>query len=100
IAFRQIAGDGLYQSRYGFPAGSEILPFVTINEHHMRSMMGVIERLTEGHGSKLFIYKTIPNFASFENFPKPDGHMLEQDWLRVGKGKIERYNFLEELGVK
>lgn len=82
IAYREIARQRIYQSRYGLP--NAIVPFVTINETHKRAIMRVVEKLTDGKGSKLFIFKSLPNFASFENFPPPTGHMVTEPWERVG----------------
>src|SRR5690606_20574208 len=95
VAFREVVRKGIYQERYGLP--NQILPFITINELHMRSMMRVVENVTDGHGSKLFIFKNIPNFAAFENFPPPDGHMLTAPWERVGHPS---YSILSELGLQ
>ena len=94
IAFRAIAGQGIYKSRFGLP--NAIIPFVTTNEFHMRSMMKVVEGISNGHGSKLFIFKSLPNFAAFESFPPPTGHMLTTPWQRAGHPP---YDILKELGV-
>jgi len=92
IAYREIARQRLYQSRYGLP--SAIIPFITINEAHKRAMMRVVEKLTEGKGSKLFIFKSTSNFASFENFPLPTGHMVTEPWERAGHPP---YDILQDL---
>jgi hypothetical protein len=94
LAFRAIASQGLYRSRFGLP--NAIIPFVTVNEVHLRSMMKVVEVISNGHGSKLFIFKNLPNFAAFENFPPPTGHMLTTPWQRVGHAP---YSILQELGA-
>ena len=92
IKIREVARQKLYQSRYGLP--NAIVPVITINEAHKHSLMRVLENLTEGHGSKLFIFKSMSNFASFENFPPPTGHMVTEPWERVGH---EPYSIIEEL---
>jgi hypothetical protein len=94
LAFRELACASAYEERFGFPKGSYLIPFVTIGTAHMRSMMALLERLTNGRGSKLFLFKSIPNFAAFENFPKPTGHMLTELWERVGHPPL---NILEAL---
>lgn len=92
VAFRELARQKIYQSRFGLP--NAIIPFITINETHKRSLMRVLENITEGHGSKLFIFKSIPNFASFEKFPPATGHMVTEPWERVGHPP---YDILKEL---
>jgi len=92
VQLRAIASQKIYQTRYGLP--NAIIPFITINETHKRALMRVLELLTNGKGSKLFIFKSIPNFAAFENFPPPTGHMIDQPWDRVGH---EPYDIVKEL---
>ncbi len=92
LAYRAAASQGVYRSRYGIQ--SFVIPFITINETHKRSLMRVVDTLTEGKGSKLFIFKSFPNFASFENFPPATGHMLTEPWERVGHPP---YNIVTEL---
>jgi hypothetical protein len=95
LAFRAIAGQAIYRSRFGLP--NAIIPFITTNEYHMRSMMKVVEVISNGHGSKLFIFKSLPNFSAFESFPPPTGHMLTASWHRVGHPP---FDILEELGIR
>jgi hypothetical protein len=92
LAYREIAKQRLYKNRYGLP--NAIIAFITINEAHKKSLMRVVDKITEGHGSKLFIFKSIPNFASFESFPPPAGHMVSEPWDRVGHPP---YDILNEL---
>lgn len=93
MAFRAIASQGLYRLRYGLP--NALILFVTVNAAHMRSMMRVVETVSNGHGSKLFLFKCLPNFAGVESFPPPTGHMLSEPWHRVGHPP---YSILAELG--
>jgi hypothetical protein len=93
IKIREVSKQHLYRSRYGLP--NAIVPVITINEAHKRSLMRVLENITEGHGSKLFIFKSMPNFASFENFPPPTGHMVTKPWDRVGHPP---YSILDQFG--
>jgi hypothetical protein len=92
IAYRELARQRTYKQRYGLPTA--VIAFVTINEQHKRSLMRVVDKITDGHGSKLFLFKSMPNFASFENFPPPTGHMLSEPWQRVGHPD---FDILKEL---
>jgi hypothetical protein len=50
----------------------------------MRSMMDLLDHLTDGEGSRVFLFKTFPAFASSAKPPAPSGHMLTEPWSRVG----------------
>lgn len=80
-AYLTIARDGIHRSHFGFP--NFFVPFITTSELRMRSMMQLAERLTEGRGSKILLFKTFPSFTSVERTPA-SGHMLTEPWLRVG----------------
>jgi hypothetical protein len=81
-AYGAIAQEGLYRSHFGFP--NFFVPFITTNVTRMRSMMELLDRMTGGHGSKMFLFKTFPSFTSAEASPPPDGRMLSEPWQRVG----------------
>lgn len=86
------AQDG-YFDRYGIP--NTFVPWVTISEQRMRSIMRVVEKITKGSKRHLFTYTS--DFASFESLPPANGSMLTRDWKRVGH---EDFNILRELGVQ
>jgi len=81
-AYSAIAQQGLYRSHFGFP--NFFVPFITTNRSRMESMMLLLERITGGHGSKMFLFKTFPLFISAEKPPLPIGHMLTEPWERAG----------------
>jgi hypothetical protein len=76
-----IAREGIHRSHFGFP--NFFIPFITTSEPRMRSMMQLVERLTDGRGSKILLFKTFPSFTSAERAPA-NGHMLTAPWKRVG----------------
>lgn len=80
-AYLAIADQGIYRSHFGFP--NFFIPFITTSERRMRSMMELIERLTAGRGSKLFLFKTFPSFTSAQR-AAANGGMLTEPWERVG----------------
>jgi hypothetical protein len=84
---RAIATEDGYAVRYGIP--NAFIPFVTISEARMRSIMGDVEKVTNGKGSKMFLFKSISDFASFESFPPADGSMLTIPWKRVGHPDLD-----------
>jgi hypothetical protein len=77
-----IEAQGIHRAHFGFP--NFYVPFITTNAARLASMMAALERITEGRGSKMFLFKTFPACTSFERPPPPTGHMLTEDWQRVG----------------
>ena len=81
-AYIAIAEQLIYRSHFGFPAF--FVPFITSSTTRAHSMMRLLEKMTNGRGSKMFLFKTFPVFTSFDTPPKAGGHMLTEPWLRVG----------------
>jgi hypothetical protein len=81
-AYIAIAEQGVYRSHFGFP--NFFVPLITTNKARMESMMKLLDGMTGGRGSKMFLFKTFPSFTSAEKPPAPDGHMLTLPWQRVG----------------
>src|ERR1700674_338636 len=81
-AYRAIAEQGLYRSHFGFP--NFFVPIITTTATRMQSMMRLLEKVTGGCGSKMFLFKAFPALTSFEKPPEPGGHMLTEPWHRAG----------------
>jgi hypothetical protein len=81
-AYLAIVEQGLHRSHFGFP--NFFIPFVTTSSARMRSMMRLLELVTAGQGSKIFLFKTFPAFTSPEQPPSASGHMLTEPWQRAG----------------
>jgi len=81
--------QGLHRTHFGFP--NLYVPFVTTNAARLASMMRLLERITRGAGTRFILFKTFPAFTSFEKPLPPTGHMLTEDWQRVG---YSPFNFL------
>lgn len=92
FAYRQLARDRAWEKRFNLP--NVLIPFVTTKPSHMSGMMRALDRVTNGKGSKLFIFKVLPDYTGFANFPDPTGHMLGEPWHRVGHPPV---NLLAEL---
>jgi Replication-relaxation len=90
-AYLYILEKQIFMSHFGFPAKGFCIPFITTSTARMTNMMHLLERMTHGSGSRSFIFKVFPHFASYEKPPEPSGHMLTQDWQRVG---YPPFNFL------
>jgi len=81
-AYRAIAAQELYKSHFGFP--NCFVPFITSSTVRMQSMMQMLEKLTDGKGSKMFLFKSFPTLSSFEKQAPASGHLLTEPWQRVG----------------
>jgi hypothetical protein len=81
-AYIAVLEHGIHRSHFGFP--NFFVPLITATTTRMGSMMAVLDRLTAGHGSKIFLFKTFPTLTSVERPPTASGHMLIEPWQRVG----------------
>jgi hypothetical protein len=81
-AYIAIAEQGIYRSHFGFP--NFLVPLVAPTRVRMESMMALLQRMTGGRGSKMFLFKAFPVLASVEKAPKAGGHMLTEPWQRAG----------------
>lgn len=77
-----IAEQGIYRSHFGFP--NFFVPFITTSAPRLSSMMELLDRLSGGQGSKIFLFKTFPSFTSPAKPAPASGHMLTEQWQRVG----------------
>lgn len=84
-----IEAQGIHRVHFGFP--NFYVPFITTTSARLTSMMAALNRMTDGRGSKIFLFKNFPAYTSFERPPPPSGRMLTEDWQRVGH---PRFNFL------
>jgi hypothetical protein len=88
VAYMEIAQQGVYRSHFGFP--NLFVPIITTTTVRVQSIMRLLDKLTHGRGSKMFLFKRLPAFTSQERPPAPGGHMLTEPWQRVG---FEPFNF-------
>jgi hypothetical protein len=82
VAYIAIAEQGIYRSHFGFP--NFFVPFIAPTRVRMESMMKLLQRMTGGRGSMMFLFKTFPILSSVEKPPKAGGHMLTEPWSRTG----------------
>jgi hypothetical protein len=50
----------------------------------MRSTIRLLDAFGAGQGSKIFLFKTFPAFASPEQQPTASGYLLTEPWQRAG----------------
>lgn len=68
------------------------LPVITINERHVRSLMGAVKEKVHPRLHDRFLFKVIADFTDGD-FPPATGHIIEEPWLRI-EGS---FNILEAL---
>jgi hypothetical protein len=81
-AYQAIAEQQLYASHFGFP--NFFVPIITTTTVRMQSMIRLLDKMTQGQGSKMFLFKSFPQRASAEQTPRPPGHMFTDPWQRAG----------------
>jgi hypothetical protein len=74
-AYLAVEAAETYRTHFGFPIF--FVPFVTTSASRMRSMMDELNRITDGRGSKMLIFKV----ASRDSAP---GYLFGEVWERVG----------------
>lgn len=82
LQYRHFVRERMFETHLGMP--NAFVPIVTINEQHMENMMALVLEVTDGHGFKWMLFKTIPDFASLERTIQPDASLLSGSWLRAG----------------
>jgi hypothetical protein len=78
-AYLAIEASETYRAHFGFPIF--FVPFVTTSAPRLRSMMGELDRITGGRGSKTLIFK----IANQDSAP---GYLFHEPWERVGHNPI------------
>ena len=89
VLYLAVEAQGIHRTHFGFP--NLYIPVVTTNAARLASMMRLLGRITGGAGSRHILFKTFPAFTAPGRPPAPSGHMLADDWQRVGHPP---FNFL------
>jgi len=89
VLYFAVEEQGIHRSHFGFP--NLYVPIVTTTTARLTSMMKLLERVTGGAGSRHLLFKTFPALTSSEKPRPPSGHILTEDWQRVGHPP---FNFL------
>jgi hypothetical protein len=81
LAYQEITTQHIYRTHLGIP--NLLILNVTTSEQHMRSLMELLNELTAGKGSKVFLFKTLSTLGDFRVAPTPTSHMLTDSWKRA-----------------
>ena len=92
LQYRHLVRDRLFESHFGMR--NVFVPIITANDEHMHNMIELALRLSDGHGFKWMLFRSVPDFASLEKTIQPTTDFLAEDWLRAGNPPL---NLLEEL---
>jgi hypothetical protein len=78
VAYLSIEEKKTYRSHFGFP--NFFVPFVTTTEVRMRSMISLLEKVTDGRGSRVILFKCYLSAAASPQFSQ----VLTDPWRRAG----------------
>ena len=78
-AYLAIEANETYRTHFGFPIF--FVPFVTTSASRMRAMMDELDRITQGLGSKMLIFKLANGYGA-------PGYLFNEPWERVGYDPI------------
>ncbi len=82
LGYRAIVSQSIYRSHHGLP--NLLVLNVITNEHHMKSVMSLLDEVTEKKGSPMFLLKTLSTLGDFRTAPAPSTHILTAPWRRAG----------------
>jgi hypothetical protein len=82
LAYQEITAQHVYGTHLGVP--NLLVLNVTNTEQHMRALMELLNELTAGKGSKVFLFKTLSTLGDFRVAPAPTSHLLTEAWRRAG----------------
>jgi hypothetical protein len=81
-AYQAIAEQELYASHFGFP--NFFVPIITTTDIRMQSMIRLLDKMTDGRGSKMFLFKSFPTSTSIDHMTRAPGHIFADPWHRAG----------------
>jgi hypothetical protein len=92
LQYRHLVRERLFERHYGM--SNVFVPIITVNEAHMRKMMDLALRITDGQGFKWMLFRTMADLASLERSSTPDFGLLAAPWQRAGNPPL---SLLQEL---
>lgn len=85
-AYMSAIDQDLHRVHWGLP--NLYVPIITTTAEHMRSIMHLLDRMTDGKGSKHILFGVMPGFTFLARPAAPSGVMLTQPWERVGYASL------------
>ncbi len=82
LQYRHLVRDRLFERHFGM--SNVLVPIITVNEAHMRNMIDLALRITDGQGFKWMLFRTVPDFGSVEHTIQPSIDLLAEPWHRAG----------------
>ena len=82
LAYGEVLTQGIYRSHFGIP--NLLVLTVTVSDTHRTNIMAVLEEITGGKGSPVFLFKTMSTLGDGLKAPLPTPHMLIEPWQRQG----------------
>jgi hypothetical protein len=82
LQYREIVTQSIYRTQWGLP--NLVVLNVTTSDRHRKNIMRLVQEVTEGNGSNVLLFKTMPSLTSLEKAPLPTPELLTGPWHRVG----------------
>ena len=78
-----ILDQKLVEKTYDVP-GPVFFPFVTDLASRVESMKRLLLDVTDGKGSRNFLFRYFPSYDDYEKPPPPTGTVPKEPWTRAG----------------
>ena len=82
LQYRELTTRALYQTCWGLP--NLLVLTVTTSDRHRENMMRLVNAVTDGKGSPVLLFRTMPSLTSLETAPAPIPDLLTGPWHRAG----------------
>jgi hypothetical protein len=82
LQYRELVSRSAYKTRWGLP--NLLVLTVTTNERHKHNIMRMVREVTNGKGSPVLMFKTMPPLDSPVSAPAPSTDFLSGPWDRAG----------------
>jgi hypothetical protein len=81
LQYQHLVRERLFESHFGM--SNVLVPIITVNDQHMRNMIDLALRISDGRGFKWMLFMSLPDLASVEKTIHPDLDLVATPWLRA-----------------
>jgi hypothetical protein len=94
LQYQHLVRERLFESRFGM--SNVLVPIITVNDQHMRNMIALALRISDGRGFQWMLFKSVPDLASVETTIRPDMDLLQTPWLRANNPPLTLVDALRQ----
>ena len=77
----------IFAAHFGFPV-APLVPVITVSQLRMRNMMALLPEIAGANAAKYFLFRAMPEFASYERSIPIVTDLLRCTWERVGHSPV------------